>query len=500
MMYLEGSLLMERISLGALIIALCMLTDNAIVVTEGIQVRIESGEDKIHVIRDVISQNQWPLFGATAIAVVAFAAIGLSEDRTGEYCNSLFWVIFISLALSWVAAITFTPLLGYLLFKPTGRYGNRKRSVWGVPFRAYRRFLVAALRLRWAVLAGRSCSLRAALYGFRTLDQSFFPPATRPQFMVDTFLPAGTHIRESELYAGAVERFMRAQPGVTHISSFIGGGALRFLLVYTPERQNPAFVQFLVEVDDDKKIDGLIAEIQKYLDNNYPDANAVAKKFLLGPGSGGRIQLRFRGPDHATLRALAAKAERIIEEDGGAIGVRSDWRQREKVIRPELLELQARRNGITRVNVAEALETALKDAASASTASLAAPGRESSHKRQGCCRLSLVPRCRNEAMSRMIQSMQIWSPAAEEDDPLEPGGLRSRGGLGRPCGDAAQSQPNHHGSCRPTIRTAQPFVQPGAAETRSRSSCPRAIHSNGVVSTRIRKRLAPLWRSLFQEH
>ena len=131
-MYLDGNLLMERISLGALIIALCMLTDNAIVVTEGIQVRIQSGEDKIHVIRDVISQNQWPLFGATSIAVVAFAAIGLSEDRTGEYCNSLFWVIFISLALSWVAAITFTPLLGYLMFKPNaGRKpkGIRMRGV-----------------------------------------------------------------------------------------------------------------------------------------------------------------------------------------------------------------------------------------------------------------------------------------------------------------------------------------------------------------------------------
>src|SRR5215468_3010280 len=117
-MYLDGNLLMERISLGALIIALCMLTDNAIVVTESMKVRIEAGEEKLTVIRDVISQNQWPLFGATGIAVVAFAAIGLSEDRTGEYCNSLFWVILISLALSWVAAITFTPLLGYRLFKP----------------------------------------------------------------------------------------------------------------------------------------------------------------------------------------------------------------------------------------------------------------------------------------------------------------------------------------------------------------------------------------------
>ena len=293
-MYLDGNLLMERISLGALIIALCMLTDNAIVVTEGIQVRIQSGEDKIHVIRDVISQNQWPLFGATSIAVVAFAAIGLSEDRTGEYCNSLFWVIFISLALSWVAAITFTPLLGYLMFKPNTGTEAERNPYGGVLFRTYRRFLVTALRLRWAVLAATLVLFVAALYGFRTLDQSFFPPATRPQFMVDSFLPAGTGLRDSEAYARAVERFIQAQPGVTHISSFIGGGALRFLLVYTPERQNPAYVQFLIQVDDDKRISGLIAGIQKYLDNNYPNANTVAKKFLLGPGSGGRVQVRFR--------------------------------------------------------------------------------------------------------------------------------------------------------------------------------------------------------------
>ena len=141
------------------------------------------------------------------------------------------------------------------------------------------------------------------------LDQSFFPPATRPQFMVDVLLPAGTHIRESEAFADAVQRYIQAQPGVTHVSSFIGGGGLRFLLVYTPERENRAYVQFLVEVDDDKKIDGLIAGIQKYLDNNYPNANAVAKKFLLGPGSGGRIQVRFRGPDPATLRATGRPGE-----------------------------------------------------------------------------------------------------------------------------------------------------------------------------------------------
>jgi multidrug efflux pump subunit AcrB len=200
----------------------------------------------------------------------------------------------------------------------------------------------------------------AALYGFRNLDQSFFPPATRPQFMVDTFLPSGTYIRESEAFAADVERFIRAQPGVTHVTTFVGGGGLRFLLVYTPERENPAFVQFLVDASDHRAIDGLIPVIQKHLDGNYPNANSVAKKFLLGPGGGGRVQVRFSGPDPATLRQLATQARNIFEDDGSAMGVRSDWREREKLISPHLLELQAHRNGITRAEVSEALQTSFE--------------------------------------------------------------------------------------------------------------------------------------------
>src|SRR5262249_33886359 len=141
-MYMKGDLLMERISLGALIIALCMLTDNAIIVIEGTKVGMEAGEDKLEVVRDVVAQNQWPLFGATAIGVIAFAAIGLSEDRTGEYCNSLFWVILIALSLSWVSSVTVTPLLSYLMFKPRGgdAAAGQGNPYDGFLFRAYRRF------------------------------------------------------------------------------------------------------------------------------------------------------------------------------------------------------------------------------------------------------------------------------------------------------------------------------------------------------------------------
>jgi multidrug efflux pump subunit AcrB len=355
-MYLKGGLLLERISLGALIIALCMLTDNAIVITEGLKVGIEAGRDKLEVIREVVAHNQWPLFGATAIAVLAFAAIGLSEDSAGELLSSLFWVIFISLAISWVAAITITPLLAYLFLKPSTDGHSEEHAHDGRLFQIYRRLLVAALRFRFMVLIATILLFVAALYGFRHIDQSFFPPATRPQFMVDTFLPAGTHIRVSEAYAAEVERYLLAQPGITHVSSFIGLGALRFLLVYSSEQPNSGYVQFLVEVDDWKKIDGLVPKIQQHLEETYPNANVNVKKFQLGPGSGGRVQVRFSGPDPDILRSLADQAQNILNDSGEAVGVRVDWRQREKVVRPEVMELQAHRSGLTRVDVARALQ------------------------------------------------------------------------------------------------------------------------------------------------
>ncbi len=420
-MYMKGDLLMERISLGALIIALCMLTDNAIIVIEGIKVGIESGRKKLDVVREVVAENQWPLFGATAIGVIAFAAIGLSEDRTGEYTNSLFWVILIALSLSWVSSVTATPLLSYLLFKPlpnaTGQ--TAARDPYGaLPFRVYRRLLVLALRFRWLVVAACVVAFLLAGYAFRFVDQSFFPPATRPQFMVDVHLPAGTHIRETEAIAGEIQRFVQKQPGVTHVTSFIGGGGLRFLLVYSPESENSGYVQFLIDVDDPAKISGLMATIQQRLDENYPDANAIAKKFLLGPGDGGRIQIRFRGPDPAELRQLGAAAMRIIEDNGNALCIRSDWRERVPTVRPELLDSQARRNGITRVEVAHALQTSFEGR---TVGFFREPGDSGTGVFPQESRLLPIvarPPLADREDIGALNSLQIWSPVAGRMIPL----------------------------------------------------------------------------------
>jgi multidrug efflux pump subunit AcrB len=420
-MFMKGDLLMERISLGALIIALCMLTDNAIIVIEGVKVRIEAGEDKLEVVRDVVAQNQWPLFGATAIGVLAFAAIGLSEDRTGEYCSSLFWVILIALSLSWVSSVTITPLLGFLFFKPLGggAAGAPRDPYGGFFFRSYLRLLTLALRFRWAVVGAAVVLFVASLYGFTKVDQSFFPPATRPQFMVDVFLPAGNHIRETEAFAENMESYIKSQPNVRHVASFVGGGGLRFLLVYSPEAENRGYVQFLVEVDDHRAIDGLIDKVQKHLDEQHPNANAVAKKFLLGPGAGGRIQVRLRGPDPAKLRELADQAKTVLEGENTK-GVRHDWREREKVLRPILLEAQARRNGITRVDVAKALETSFEGRVVGFYREPGHAGTGTGTYPQESRLLPIVarPPAAERSDVTALDSLQIWSPIAGRMIPL----------------------------------------------------------------------------------
>jgi multidrug efflux pump subunit AcrB len=236
--------------------------------------------------------------------------------------------------------------------------------------------------------------------------------------MVDTFLPSGTYIRVTEAYADEVERYLLAQPGVKHVTSFVGVGALRFLLTYSPEQPNTAYVQFLVEVDDWRKIDGMIPKVQKYLEEHYPNANANTRKFQLGPGGNGRVQVRFSGPDPATLRALAGQAEIIVNESGKAIGVRTDWRQPEKVVRTKVLELQANRNGLTRVDVAQTLESGFEGRTVGFFRQAAGTATGIFPQETRLLPIIARPPLAERSDVNQINNMQIWSPVAGRMIPM----------------------------------------------------------------------------------
>jgi multidrug efflux pump subunit AcrB len=400
---------LERISLGALIISLGMLVDNAIVIVDGFLVRAARGEKPEQAAQDVVSQNAMPLLGATVVAVLAFAAIGTSQDSTGEFCRSLFQVVFASLMLSWVTAVTVTPLLCVMFLSPkeekagVGGVGKPAEDEYGgAGYGLYRSALLFCLRFRGATIAVVLALFAVSLYGFGYVDRSFFPNSTRPQFMVDFWLPQGTRIQETSAESRKVEEYLKGVEGVTHVTSVLGQGAMRFLVTYESEKANSAYVQFLVDVEDYNEIDSIMSEVEAHLKEAFPGARAAGKKFRLGPGDGGKIQIRATGDDPAELRRIASEIETIMFEDGGAKGIRIDWRDPVKRIVPRIAEEQANLNGITRPQLADNLRIGFE-------------GLQVGVYREHDELLPIIVRAPEEERGDVasMQNLQIWSNAAQ---------------------------------------------------------------------------------------
>jgi len=400
-------IMLERISLGALIIALGMLVDNAIVVVDGILVNMQRGMDRVRAAAKIVAQTMWPLFGATCVAVLAFAAIGASQDSTGEYCRSLFLVILISLMMSWVLAITVTPLFGTMFLKAKTGAAGQADPYGGLLYGAYRAFVGFCIRARWASVLAVVAMLAVSLYGFRFVKRSFFPDSTRPQFMLHYWLPQGTHITRTAADLSKIESHLMEMDGITDVSSFIGKGAIRFLLTYQPEDANSAYGMALITVEDYKRIPELMRRVEEYVKENFPEALAFARPFMLGPGDPQKIQARFRGPDPDVVRRLADQAKQILLADGGVIDVTDDWRERVPVIRPIVAEAQARNAGVTRAQIAAALQAAFE-------------GVRIGVYREGDKLLPIIVRSpeAERADVENLHNVQIWSPVARRAIPI----------------------------------------------------------------------------------
>ena len=344
---------LQRISLGALIIALGMLVDNAIVVTEGMMIRIRGGQDKLQAAREVTAQTQLPLLGATVIAVTAFAAIGLSDDSTGEFCGSLFQVLLISLSLSWLTAVTVTPLLCCYAFQP----GPDPEEVpyRSAFFRGYKNSLAWVLRHRIVSVIILVMLFAAGLAAFGRIGRNFFPESTRPQFLVDIRLPYGTSIYETDRASAEVESYVRTLPGVSDITRCVGGGTLRFILTYAPEEPDTGYAQLLVNVRNYREIPALIDRIYAHAREKYPHYGVLPYRFRLGPGATGSVQARFLGGTPDELRRLGEETMRIMRADPNARAIYTDWRNRIKVVTPVFSEERAERAGITRQQASDAI-------------------------------------------------------------------------------------------------------------------------------------------------
>ena len=344
---------LQRVSLGALIIVMGMLTDNTIVVCESMLARVQKGMSHIEAATEVFRQSKWILLASTIVGILAFSGIGLSPDSVGEFTASLFHVAAISLLISWVIAIGLTPLLGvYLLRQPEGEIPDPYASPL---YQRYGSLLGWITRHRIVVLLFLAGITLFSMWGFRFVEQSFFPASTTPLFYVDMRLPNGADIRAVDEIAREVETVLLQKEGVESVSTYVGRGATRFFLVYDPETRNPAYAQFIVWAKNVNDINGMLPVFDKALRERFPQARWTLTRPYFGPNSGPKIQARFSGPDPKVLRDLSYQAQKILHDDGHMIAISDDWDAPVTEIHPAFDESRARSLGVTRRHMSDAL-------------------------------------------------------------------------------------------------------------------------------------------------
>ncbi|MFL7026267.1 efflux RND transporter permease subunit [Enterovibrio norvegicus] len=401
---------LQRISLGALVIALGMLVDNAIVVVEGILIGLKKGRTRTEAASDIVTQTKWPLLGATVISVTAFAPIGLSADATGEYCGTLFQVLLISLMLSWFTAITLTPFFASMFFKEEVQAeGEEDVDPYnGMLFVLYRKFLGGCMHRTGVTIVVLVGALAASLYGFTLLKQSFFPSSTTPMYMVDIWMPEGTDIRAMEENLIEIGAWVQNQPNVEHVSTSAGKGIQRFMLTYAPEKSYSAYGEIIIRVKDYESVLPSMAVVRDHLDKGFPGLQYKMKRIELGPASGSKIETRILGSDPTVLRSIAAEVTDILNSDPDAVNIRHDWRERTKILEPQFNESQARRYGITKADVDELLMMAFS-------------GLNVGIYRDGTTLMPIVTRLPEQERVdvKTIEGMKIWSPVLKDYIPLQ---------------------------------------------------------------------------------
>ena len=356
-----GGIDLQRVSLGALIIAMGMMVDNAIVVADGIMVRVQQGIDRKKAAIEAASKAAMPLLGATVVACMAFYPIFASSYDTGEYAGSLFTVVAISLLFSWVMSQTVAPLMCMTML-PEPKQGLEDGDIYGGRFyEMFRGLLAKAIRFRLPFLACMVVLLVAAVLGFRFVPKMYFPDSSRQQIMIDYWAPEGTRIQQVSADLAALESELLQKSSITAVSAFIGKGPPRFYLPVNPEDPYSSYAQIIVNTKTFKDVDTVMQEIDSWSRENYPQALVRVRKYAVGAFDDWKIEARFSGPANAdpdVLRSLAQKGMAILEANPMAREVRTNWLNRIRRIVPQYNQERGRWAGVTRENLASATRRA----------------------------------------------------------------------------------------------------------------------------------------------
>jgi multidrug efflux pump subunit AcrB len=353
---------LQRVSLGALVVALGMMVDNAIVVADNYSVRLAKGMKPLEAAIDSASGPSIALLGATVVASMAFYPVYAAQADAGEYGRSLFVVVGVSLLLSWVIAMMVTPMNCMLLLKPPPAGGEEKDPYDTNFFRRYKRLLESAIRHRYRTIGLMVVLLITAIVGFvEKVPQQFFPDSTRAQFMIDYWAPMGTPIQHVSNDMRTIEQRLLKDSRVKDVGTFIGSGGPRFYLPVDPEFPYPEFGQLIVNTPSFAEVNPLVNELRASLQSEFPQAMIRVRKYTVGPGDTWPFELRISGPaeaDLATLRRLGEEGKAILEASPLAKNVRMDMRQRVQKVVADYSQERGRWSGATRSDIGQATSRA----------------------------------------------------------------------------------------------------------------------------------------------
>jgi len=354
MLMLPFGIELHRTSLAAIIIAMGMLVDNAIVVTSNAQVKMAQGMPRRQAFEEGATKPQWGLLGATIIAILSFLPLYLAPSNTAEIIKPLFMVLAIALTMSWVFALVQTTVYGDGILKaPKGE----NKDPFDTPFyHKLTSFIESIIAKKYLTLGIVFGLFILSMIMFKHVKQDFFPPINKPMFKMDYLLPEGADIKAVRADVEKMEEFLLTRDDVKLVSVALGASPLRYYLASVSWSPRPNLANLLVETTDYKAADSLMVIFRNWVLENFPDALAIAYKFKVSPSPDAIIEATFDGPDPEVLRDLAAQAKAIMRAEPLAINIRDSWGVKTLKINPVYNQNKGRMAGVTRTEMARALQ------------------------------------------------------------------------------------------------------------------------------------------------
>jgi multidrug efflux pump len=358
-----GGVDLHRITLGALIIALGLLVDDAIIAIEMMVVKMEQGLDRARAATFAWTSTAFPMLTGTLVTAAGFLPVGFAKSSAGEYAGGIFWVVGLALLASWVVAVVFTPYLGFKLLPDMAKADAHRNpdAVYDTRiYRALRRAVEFVLRWRISVVAVTVLAFAASVLGFRFVQQQFFPTSTRTELFLEMRLPEGTAIGVTDATAKKAEHLLAGDPDIATYTSYVGQGSPRFWLGLNPVLPNPNFAQIVIVTKNLEGRERVKARLDQALaDGALPGARTRVDRFNFGPPVGFPVQFRVVGPDPMKVRAIAADVRAVMANSGKIVDPHLNWGEQVKSIRLDVDQDRARAIGLTPQEVAQNLQTLL---------------------------------------------------------------------------------------------------------------------------------------------